>query len=310
MRDELSLLQAQMTYKKRLEAVLKELESQRGPLRKKAAELEQIMLRERKDVDRLEGRSLAAFFYHMSGKMDEKLDIERREYYAARVKYDACARELEAIEQDIESTEEDLADLADCETRYAQAMEQKRQAIEAAGTPEAEQLLKQEAELAYLAAQERELEEAIAAGTIALRTTAQIMQTIESAKDWATFDLLGGGLLADFAKHDKLDDAQHMVEDLQVQLQRFNKELSDVTIRSHLQVNIDGMLKFADFFFDGILADAAVLDKIKQSLHQVEQTREDILTILRQLQDELEEVRHRHSNIQKNVDTLVLSTEL
>ena len=70
------------------------------------------------------------------------------------------------------------------------------------------------------------------------------------------------------------------------------------------------MLKFADFFFDGILADAAVLDKIKQSLHQVEQTRENILTILRQLQDELEEVRHRHSHIQKDVDTLVLSTEL
>ena len=310
MRDELSLLQAQITYKKRLEAVLKELESQRGPLQKKAAELEQIMLRERKDVDRLEGRSLAAFFYHMSGKMDEKLDIERREYYAARVKYDACARELEAIEQDIEATEEDLADLADCETRYAQAMEQKRQTIEAAGTPESEQLLKQESELTYLTSQERELEEAIAAGTAALRTTAEIMQTIESAKDWATFDLLGGGLLADFAKHDKLDDAQHMVEDLQVQLQRFNKELSDVTIRAYIQVSIDGMLKFADFFFDGLLADTAVLEKIKQALHQVEQTREDILTILRQLQDELEEVRHRHSNIQKNVDTLVLSTEL
>ena len=310
MRDELSLLQAQMTYKKRLEAVLKELESQRGPLREKAAKLEQIMLRERKDVDRLEGRSLAAFFYHISGRMDEKLDTERREYYAARVKYDACARELEAIEQDIEATEEDLADLADCEIRYAQAMEQKRQAIESAGTPEGEQLLKQESELSYLTEQERELEEAIAAGTTALRTTAEIMQTIESAKDWATFDLLGGGLLADFAKHDKLDDAQHMVENLQVQLQRFNKELSDVTIRAYLQVSIDGMLKFADFFFDGLLADAAVLDKIKQSLHQVEQTREDILTILRQLQDELEDVRHRRSHIQKDVDTLILSAEL
>jgi len=310
MRDELSLLQAQMTYKKRLDAVLKELQNQHAPLQKKAAELEQVMLRERKDVDRLEGRSLAAFFYHMSGKMDEKLDTERREYYAARVKYDACVRELEAIEQDIEATEEDLADLADCEVRYAQALENKRKAIKAAGTQEAERLLKQEAMLAYLTSQERELEEAIAAGTVALRTTADIMQAIEAAKDWATFDLLGGGLLADFAKHDKLDDAQQKVEELQVQLQRFNKELSDVTIRAYLQVSIDGMLKFADFFFDGLLADAAVLDRIKQSHAQVEGTREEILTILRQLQDELEDVRRNHSRIQKDVDTLILSTEL
>lgn len=310
MKDELSLLQAQMTYKKRLEAVLKELKSQQLPLREKAAELEQIMLRERKDVDRLEGRSLAAFFYHMSGKMDEKLDIERREYYAARVKYDACYRELEAIEQDIEATEEDLADLADCEARYAQALEQKRQAIEAAGTPEGRQLVQQKSEMIYLSGQQKELEEAIAAGTDALRTTADILQRIESAKDWATFDLLGGGLLTDFAKHDKLDEAQHMVEDLQVQLQRFNKELADVTIRPHLQLSIDGMLKFADFFLDGLLADLTVLERIKQSLSQVESTREQILTILRQLQDELEDVRHKHSQLQKEADALILSAEL
>lgn len=310
MKDELSLFQAQLTYKKRLEAMLNELRSQRAPLQKKAAELEAVMIRERKDVDRLEGHSLAAFFYHMAGKMDEKLDIERREYYAARVKYNACARELEAIEQDIAATEEDLADLADCEQRYAAALERKRQAIESAGTPEAEHLLKQEQQLSRLEAQQRELEEAVAAGTAALRTTADVMQNIESAKDWATFDLLGGGFLADMAKHDKLDDAQKQVEQLQIELQRFNKELSDVPIRSNLQVSIDGMLKFSDFFFDGILADAAVLDRIKQSLVLVEQTRESILTILRQLQDQLEDVRHKHSRIRQEVDALVLSTEL
>lgn len=310
MRDDLSLLQAQLTYKKRLEAVLKELRSQQEPLQKRVSQLEQIMLRERRDVDRLESRSLAAFFYHMSGKMDEKLDAERREYYAARVKYDASARELEAIEQDIEATEEDLADLADCEALYAKALEKKRLAVKAAGTPEAETLLKQEEELSYLASQEQELVEAIEAGTAALRTTADAIQIIESAKDWATFDLLGGGFLADMAKHDKLDQGQKLIEDLQVQLQRFNRELSDVTIRSCVQVNIDGMLKFADIFLDGLLADAAVLDRIKQSLVQVEQTREDILIILRQLQDELEEVRRKHARLKTDVDTLILSVEL
>lgn len=310
MRDELSLLQAQLTYKKRLEAMLKELRSQQEPLRKKAQELEKVMVHERKDVDRLEGHSLAAFFYNVVGRKDEKLDEERREFYAARVKYDACARELEAVEQDIEATEEDLADLADCEERYARAMEAKRLAIEASGIPEAETLLGKERELAYLAQQKQELEEAIAAGTTALRTSAEVMQLIESAKDWATFDLLGGGFLADLAKHEKLDEAQKTVEELQVQLQRFNKELSDVTIRACLQVSIDGMLKFADFFLDGILADAAVLDRIKQSHTQVEQTREEILSILRQLQDELEDVRHRQAKLQAEVDKLILSVEL
>lgn len=310
MRDDLSLLQAQLTYKKRLEAMLAELRAQEAPLQRKTAELEQIMLRERKDVDRLEGHSLTALFYQMAGKMDEKLDLERREYYAARAKYDTCLRELEAIRQDIEATEEDLEDLAGCEQKYAAAMEAKRHAIESAPTQEGETLLNREETLSYLTAQERELLEAITAGTEALHTTAEIVQLIESAKDWATFDLLGGGLFADLAKHDKLDDAQHQVGQLQIQLQRFNKELSDVTIRANLQISIDGMLRFADFFFDGLLADAAVLDKIKQSLAQVEQTREQILTILRHLHDELEEVHSKSAHVRREIDTLVLQTEL
>lgn len=310
MRDELSLLQAQITYKKRLEAMLKELQAQQAPLKARADRLKQTMLREQKDVDRLEGRSLAAFFYNVVGKMDEKLDTERREYYAARVKYDACVRELESIEQDIASTEEDLADLAGCEEKYRQAVERKRVAIESAGLPVSENLMRQEQDLGYLQTQERELEEAIAAGTAALRTTAELMQLIEGAKDLAVFDLLGGGLIADLAKHEKLDEAQKSVVDLQIQLQAFNKELADVTIRSYLQVNIDGMLKFADVFFDGLLADAAVLDHIKQSYGQVEQTREDILTILRQLQDEMEDVRRKCSRMQQNVDSLILEVEL
>ncbi len=310
MRDELSLLQAQLTYKKRLEAVLSELRSQQTPLKKKSAELEQIMLRERKDVDRLEGHSLAAFFYHAVGKMDEKLEDERREYYAARVKYDACRRELEAIEQDIEATEEDLHDLADCESRYAAAIEEKRRAIESASIPEAETLIQKETELSVLTEQDRELQEAITAGTEALRTTADVMQSIESAKDWAAFDLLGGGILVDLAKHEKLDEAQKLVEQLQVQLQRFNKELSDVAIRASLKVSIDGMLRFADFFLDGLLADAAVLEHIDQSHTQVEHTREDILNILRHLQDELETVRSKYQKLQKEVDTLIFNVEL
>ena len=310
MRDDLSLLQAQLTYKKRLEAMLAELRAQESPLQKKTAELEQTMLREQKDVNRLESNSLTALFYQLSGKMDEKLDTERRQYYAARAKYDTCLRELEAIRQDIEATEEDLADLADCEEKYAAALEAKRHAIEAATTAEAETLLKQEEALSYLTVQERELQEAVSAGTDALRTTADICQRIESAKDWATFDLLGGGFLADLAKHDKLDDAQQLVSQLQVQLQRFNKELSDVTIRANLQLSIEGMLRFADFFFDGLLADMAVLDKIKQSLAQVEQTREQILTILRQLQDELENIRSKAVHLKQEMDNLVLQTEL
>lgn len=310
MKDELSLLQVQLTYKKRLEVMLKELRTQEAPLRQKVAELEKVMQHERKDVDRLEGRSLAAFVYYALGRKEEKLDTERREYYAARVKYDAAARELEAVQQDIEATEEDLRDLKDCEERYAKALEAKRLAIEAAGLPESDAVLGKERTLNFLTSQERELQEAVTAGTSALRATVDVSEGLRSAEDWAALDMLGGRLFVDAAKHDKLDEAQKNVEELQVQLQRFNKELSDVSIRADIQVSIDAMLKFADCFFDNLFTDAAVLDRIRQARAQVDRTREQILGVLRQLQTQLETVRYQLAKTKTELDELIVSIEL
>lgn len=309
-RDELQVLQLQMAHKKRLEAMLKELQNQKALLDKKAAHLQKRKLEEQKDVDRLEGRSLAAFFYYIAGKMDEKLDTERKEAYAARVRYDAAVRELESIAHDIHETEADLAALGDCDSRFAMLLEQKRDVIKAAGSPFSDTLLEQEKMIAGLHQQERELQEAIAAGRAAVNITDDILNGLNSAEDWSTLDLVGGGLLMDIAKHEILDEAQTSVEKLQVQLQQFNKELADVDIRADLQVNIDDMLKFADYFFDNLLTDLSVLDRIRQSQSQVDSTRSQILSVLRQLNDSLETVWHRHTNAKKELDALIVSTEV
>lgn len=310
MKDELSLLQAQMTYKKRLEAMLQELRSQREPLRQKVAQLEKSMLSERRDVDRLEGNSLAAFFYHAMGKKEEKLDSERREYYAARVKYDAAARELEAIEQDIENTEEDLADLAGCEERYTRALEEKRLAIETAGTDLSGELLEKEQELTSLQVRQKELEEAIAAGTTVLRTASDVLNSLRNVESLSYLDRFGKNALADLAKHETWDDAQKMVEQLQIHLQQFNKELLDVDIRETMQASIDRMLKFSDSFFDDLLAGDPGPEQLHQSHTQVNQALDLILGILRQLQTKLEEVRHHQSQVRQTVDSLILSIEI
>lgn len=310
MRDEISLLQAQLTYKKRLEGMLAELRSQQAVLKEKVFRLETAMKTEQKDVERLEGRSLTAFFYHVTGQMEEKLEDERREYYAARVKYDAAVRELKAVEQDLECTVEDLQDLQDCEARYIRVINEKRLAIENAGTAVSRELLEKEQNLAFLESQERELEEAIAAGTSALRSANDVVLSLKHAEGLGSLDLLGGGFLADMAKHETLDEAQKNVEEMQIYLQKFNKELSDVALRSNLQVGIDRLLKFADVFFDNLLTDAAVLDNIRHSHRQVDQTRDQILGILRQLQTRLEEVRHKQEKARADVNAMIVSIEL
>ena len=73
----------QVAEKKNCEAKQKELTAQRDTLADRLKKLEKSKLAEQADVDRLEGHSLAAFFYQVIGKMDEKLDKERQEAYLA-----------------------------------------------------------------------------------------------------------------------------------------------------------------------------------------------------------------------------------
>lgn len=309
MRDELSLLQAQLAYKQRLVMVLKELYDQQRLLVARVARLEKQMRSEQKDLKRLEGKSLAAFFYYVTGRIGEKRDLERREAYAARVKYDAARRELDAIEQDIEATREDLADLADCEKRYADALEAKRQALEATGTAVSEALLEKERELTNLHSQQTELGEAITAGTAALRTANDVIVSLKHTADWR--NLVGGkGFLADVAKREALDDTQRDAEELQVRLQQFNKEVADLDCRKELQGSMESLLKFSEVFLESLLSGDAAQEQIEQALSQVDHTRDHILGILRRLQTRLEAIRHNQVKVKQEVDAMILDSEL
>lgn len=281
--EELQKLQQQIARKRQLDAMIGELRSQCGALMGQVEELDAIRKKEQRDVDRLEGRSLAAFFYNMSGRMDEKLDQERREAYAAAAKYSVAVRELDEVQEDLARKEAERQTLDSCETRYQAVMEEKAAAVKKAGGAAAEEILRAEERLAFLNSQSRELQEAISAGNTALNTANQILSSLGSAESWGTFDLLGGGVMTDLVKHSRLDEAQRCTEQLQAQLRRFQTELADVTIQLDIQVNVDGFLRFADYFFDGIFADWAVMDKISQAQSQIQSVKNQIETALAKL---------------------------
>ncbi len=308
--DKLRELLSQCARKKKLEASLTELSRQRDMYAQRVGELEGQLREEQEDVDKLEGRTLSAFFYSAIGKKDEKLTEERRQAYAARAKYQAALRELDGAQEDLRLCQEELDTLGDCESRYAQVLKEKTQAVKDAGGSTAQEILTREERAAYLESQRRELREAIDAGDAALDTADQTLYCLDCAEDWGTWDLMGGGLLFDMAKHSRLDEAQDYLERLQSQLRRFKTELADVTISTDFQVNIDGFLRFADYFFDGIFADWAVLDRIRQSLEQMEAVRGQIRQLLYDLQDMESAAAKEQAQLQQEIEQLVSDTPM
>ena len=304
----------QVAEKKSCEAKQKELTAQRDTLADRLKKLEKSKLAEQADVDRLEGHSLAAFFYQVIGKMDEKLDKERQEAYAARVKYDAALHDLSSVDADLEQIQNRLARLSDCERQYQAALSEKIKSIKASAHPAAQQVAESESRIAALKVQKRELLEAINAGKTALHTVNEVLETLDNAEGWSTWDVMGGGLgvdlMADLAKYEELDDAQEQIEQLQVELRRFKTELSDVEITADLQVTVDSFLKFADFFFDGLFADWAVLDHINQAQSRVENTKDQIKRVLALLKKMREDIDVQIADEKEKQEQLAVETEL
>lgn len=308
--DELRTLMQQNARKPQLETRLNALRARQTELEHKLFDLEYTAQKEQADVDKLQNGSLAAFFYALTGKKGEKLEKEQAEAYAARVRYDAAAAEQAALQKDIADCRAELQQLRQNEQRYAALLAEKNAAVRASGSPAAEQLLELERQLAACKAQQRELNEAVDAGQRALCSAEDLIRLLNDADGLATWDLLGGGLLADLAKHDSLDRAQQQVNALQAQLSRFRAELADVTIRTNLSLDIGSFDRFADFFFDGLFADWNMIDKIERALGRANTARMEIRTALNRLETMLAAEQRRQQQLNAKRELLVVEAAL
>lgn len=300
MRDyntELNALQEKLARKGKIESMLRSLRSQLTELQAEEGRLSAQRFKEQADVDRLEKNSLAAFFYAAISKKEEKLDKEKAEAYAAAVKHETARRQVEAVEYDIHALETELRDLSEVQVNYDRLFAAKMDAVKSENPAFGDELCHMEDRLGYIAAQKREIDEAISVGQGVLRQIMSIESSLDSAEGWGTWDLLGGGLISDLVKHSHLDDAQAQINDLQDRLRRYRTELADVTVQANVQAQVDGFLRFADYFFDGLFADWAVLDSIHSSQQQIGSTR-------CQVEDIQGKLGHMKATMQAEEDTL------
>ena len=129
----------------------------------------------------------------------------------------------------------------------------------------------------------REMNEAIQAGERALGSLKTAQSQLKSAGNWGLFDMFGGGLFSSMIKHSKMNDASGYMEEAKRDLLVFQRELKDVNVPMDLRMEVGSFLSFADFFFDGFVADYLVQSKITEAREQVEDAIRMVEKILRDL---------------------------
>lgn len=128
-----------------------------------------------------------------------------------------------------------------------------------------------------------ERNEAIEAGEKAKSSLIKALHALNSAKGWGVVDIFGGGLISSLAKQSKMDDASQYIEEAKADLIAFNDELEDIQAYADIDLNTEDFWGFADWFYDGLLSDWIMQDRINEARSQVKDAIDKVDDILSRL---------------------------
>lgn len=280
--------------KYRIRRKLEAAENSYQQIKKQLYELEKRLEREEADIKQLEGMSITSLFYTILGTKEERIDKERQEYLAAKLKYDECQAELKDLEKEINELKLELGEISVLERKYQELLRQK----EMLDKPKKQNLeTAQSEELAKARAKVKEIQEAIVAGRAVISGLEKVLSHLDSAKNWGVWDMVGGGLISTAIKHSRIDDARNAAHHVQHLLRRFERELKDVRGIYNLNIDIGSFATFADYFFDGLIADWVVQSKINQS-------RENTVRMLRKVEHVVERLNRALKEVEQEINRI------
>lgn len=94
-------------------------------------------------------------------------------------------------------------------------------------------------------------------------------RSLSSARNWGFLDVLGGGFVVDLIKHSKLNQASNSMNQVNYLMQKLQHCLGSIQMPGDYTMNVGGFATFADFLFDGAIADIYMTSKIMGSLDEV-----------------------------------------
>ncbi|MBN2182163.1 MAG: hypothetical protein JW715_09635 [Sedimentisphaerales bacterium] len=302
---ELVEIKEKLRVRQKLISNLDRTQNMLGEQSSKLKKLESVLEKEGADVKKLEGLSLAGLFHSVLGDKQAQLEKERQEYLAAKLKYDECKYSISALGSDIDSIKIRIAGLGDLDGRYRSVVEKKEQLISQSNSKNTSKLIELSEALADTQSDIREFNEAIGAGKAVLTVLDEVVNSLKSARNWGTFDMLGGGLITTAVKHSRINKVRELVHQVQQQLRIFQRELADVNSMTEIKIDIGSFVTFADYFFDGLIVDWIVQSKIVKSLESAVQVSERVRNILGQLRSDLKKSQDKSRDLKRQKQKII-----
>ncbi|MEL6926718.1 MAG: hypothetical protein AAFO94_21945, partial [Bacteroidota bacterium] len=257
-------------------------------------QLDQILKRleaENADVEKLEKMSVKSIFHNILGNKEKQLEKERQEYLQAALKYDELRKSIELIEYERKVLTEKHNKSIGLEQEINQLIELRKKEILRTNPRLGKELLQITFNIEHHQKMQKEMEEAINVGGKASQVMAQMVNELKKAKNWGRWDMMDGKRMSSYMKHSSLDRARQLSYQVKRLLQAFEDELNDIyqyeRSKFDFSLNFQSFSRFTDIFFDNLISDWVVQQKISNALASVRSTNDKLVRTLSYLKADL-----------------------
>lgn len=265
--------------------------------------------KELEDINSLESLSVKSIFYKTLGSKEEQLEKERQEYLELSLKYKEYKKETELMEYERGLLSKKLNSIPLVEKKLQEL--KNRRETEILSSPNTtlknefkELLHKMDVNIALA----KELEEAIIEGQKSLKILSNIIAYLQKAEDWGRWDMYGDNRRAKYIKKQSIDQALRLLPSAQHQLNMLMRELADLGEREIvLKLDTVHFDKFRDFFFDNLISDWIIQQRIRNTLNNIEATTSHVKRIILSLEQERKSVAQKLLSLNATKESLILS---
>ena len=218
-------------------------------------------------------------------------------------------KEMKYLDKNILSWEREAALLSSAQRRYNKLFAEKKSLILGGSDLTAKTTLqascKKQAQLEQDIAL---LDTAVTAGKSLIFSLRTVQSHLNSAANWGTADMMGGGMMVTMAKRNAIDRARHASKKTKKDMEQFSHVLNQ--LGQNMQHDLDcmsGFSAFADYFLDGIFIDWHVQSQISKASGSCRAALLKTSTILRETEGTLAKRRDDVEQCNQEQTALVLS---
>jgi len=262
---------------------------------------------ELKDIESLEKIGLKSLFTKVLGSKEEQLEIERQEYLQATLKYNELKKTNDLLVYEKELLQKKTRSVTKLKSDLDRLKKQREKEIKRKNGPLANSLFDIADKLERNFILNKELLEAIEAGEKAKASVIRVYNELKSAKQWGHWDMASRGRRANYQKRHAIDRANSFVHKTQQYLRVYEKELRDLGMEVSLRFKLQNFHSFLDFFFDNLISDWIVQQKINHTINNVLKTKDEIESINASLNREQQKTEQSTIALHEKRDSILES---